>query len=71
MDRHESQYKPQVYQGRKKVKVDTDKESTNLETGPKAEIEINHVEAEKIMIGITGQIIEIDPEMNIEKKISE
>ena len=69
MDRHESQYKPQVYQCRKRGQSRHRKKITNLETGPIAQIEINHIEAEEIMIGIIGQIIEIDPDMNIDKKI--
>ena len=71
MDKHDIQYKPQVYQGRNKAKIGIVKTIIKLEIGHTMETEINHIEAEEIIIGIIDQIIEVDHEITIDRLIGE
>ena len=59
MDKQETQYKPQGYQGRNRGQ-NRDKTIISLEVDHSVEIEINHREAEEITIGIVDQIVEVD-----------
>ena len=58
MDKQEMQYRPQVYQGRKRGQYNHEKVATIIETDCAMEIDINHIEAEEITIAISiDQII--------------
>ena len=52
-----------------KIDVKLGKKIISLEIGNTVEREINHIEAEEIMIENTGQITEVEQEMNIDRKI--
>ena len=62
MDKHETQYKPQVYHGRKrgKIGVNIGKMVIKPEIGYTVEIGIHHIEAEEIMTEILDQTIGVD-----------
>ena len=71
--KHEAQYKPQVYQGRRKDKIDIkiDKTIINPEIGHTVGIKLCPIEAEEIRIGTIDQIIEVDHEITIDMTIGE
>ena len=72
MDKHETQYKPQVYQGRnKKPKTYTGKTVIRLEIDHTVGIEIDHIEEEEIILETIDQIIEVDYEITIDMMIEE
>ena len=71
MDKHEMQYMPQVYQGRNKGQSGIDKTITRLEIDHTVETEVNHIEAEEIIIETINQIIEVDHETMLDMMIEE
>ena len=73
MDKHETQYKPQVYHGRRRGqnRIRYTKTIINPGIGHTVEIEILPTEAEETLTEIIDQIIEVDQEIIIDRMIDE